>query len=208
MELQYFGANCTRILTKKASIIIDDNLGELGLKQQAKAGDIVVFTGAHGDLDVDSKIVIDRPGEYEISGVSIIGLAARAHMDEEGSKTATIFKLVSDDIRILVTGHVYPDLSEEQLETIGLVDIIIIPVGGNGYTLDGVGALKIIKQIEPKVIIPVHYADKAINYPVPQQDLKSVLQNMGIESKQTIQKLKIKNTEVPEGTELITLERQ
>lgn len=207
MELQYFGANCTRILTKKAGIIIDDNLDELGLKQQARAGDIVVFTGAHGDLDVDSKIVIDRPGEYEISGVSIIGLAARAHMDEEGSKTATIFKLVSDDIRILVTGHVYPDLSEEQLETIGLVDIIIIPVGGNGYTLDGVGALKIIKQIEPKVIIPVHYADKAINYPVPQQDLKSVLQNMGIESKQTIQKLKIKNTEVPEGTELITLER-
>ena len=56
-----------------------------------------------------------------------------------------------------------------------MVDVLFVPVGGNGYTLDAIGALKIIKKIEPKIIIPTHYADKAIKYEVPQADLDEVM---------------------------------
>lgn len=208
MEFQYYGANCVRIITKQASITIDDNLSELGLKSQTKAGDIAVFTGAHGEPGVDTKIVIDQPGEFEVSGVSVVGLPARAHMDEEGAKTATIFKLVTEDIKVLIAGHIYPDLTDQQLETIGLIDIMIVPVGGNGYTLDGTGALKVIKKVEPKLIIPVHYADKNVSYPVPQQELDTVLHSLGMEAKETVPKLKLKSSDLPEGTQLIVLERQ
>ncbi len=207
MEFQYYGANCMRIITKQASIIVDDNLGELGLKSQTKVGDIALFTGAHGEPDVDTKIIIDQPGEFEVSGVSVVGLPARAHIDEDGSKTATMYKLVAEDIKVLVTGHIYPDLSDQQLETIGLIDVMVIPVGGNGYTLDGVGALKIIKKVEPKLIIPVHYADKETSYPVPQQELGEVLHTLGMEAKETVAKLKLKSGDLPEGTQLIVLER-
>lgn len=208
MEFQYFGANCVRITTKQASVVVDDNLHELGLKSQIKAGDIAVFTGAHGEPNVDTKIIIDQPGEFEVSGISIIGLPMRAHMDDEGNKTATIYKITSDDIRILISGHIYPDLTDQQLETIGLIDIMIIPVGGNGYTLDGVGALKIIKKVEPKMVIPVHYADKAVAYPVPQQGLKEVLHTLGMEAKETIPKLKLKSSDLFDSTQLTILERQ
>lgn len=208
MEIQYYGANCIRLTTKQASITIDDNLKELGLKSQTKTGDILIFTSAHGEPEADAKIVIDQPGEYEIAEVSIVGLPARSHMDEEAGRTATIYKLTIDDIRVLVTGHIYPELSEQQLEDISLVDILIIPVGGNGYTLDGEGALKIIKQIEPKILIPVHYADKAVGYPVPMQELQSALSTLGMEAKQPQDKLKIKNTDISENLELVILARQ
>lgn len=208
MELQYFGANCLRLNVKKASLVIDDNLEDLGAKSVTKNGDIVLFTGPHGAPPSGAKLVIDHPGEYEVSEISIQGIAARAHTDEEGAKTVTIFKVVGDDIRLVVTGHIFPELNDDQLEAIGSIDVLVIPVGGNGYTLDAVGALKIIKKIEPKIVIPTHYADNTLNYPVPQQDLLTALKELSMEPKETVAKLKLKVNELAETTELIVLEHQ
>ena len=209
MELQYYGANCVRITTKKAGLTIDDNLAQLGAKSVAKAGDIVLFTGQREDFIKDPKLVIDQPGEYEVSGISIQGIPAQAHTDEAGKVSATIFKLIVDDIRIAVTGHIYPELNDKQLEAIGTTDILIIPVGGNGYTLDSVGALKVIKKIEPKLVIPVHYADKALKYPVPQQELDIALKELSMEPKETVDKLKLKSSDfVSDVTQLVILSRQ
>jgi L-ascorbate metabolism protein UlaG (beta-lactamase superfamily) len=208
MEIQYYGANCVRITTKKASITIDDNLSDLGAKSPMRAGDIAVFTGAHGEASVAPKLVIDQPGEYEVSDTSVYGIAARAHIDEPSQQTATIFKIVGDDIRLVALGHIYPDLSEAQLETLGTVDILLIPVGGNGYTLDPIGALKLIKKIEPKLIIPTHFADKGLKYPVPQQELANALHELSMEPKETVPKIKIKAGELADITQLIVLERQ
>lgn len=210
MEIQYFGANAIRISSKKASIIIDDNLASLGQKSVTKNDDIALFTGPHGDSSPSAveKIVIDKPGEYEVSDISIQGIAARSHIDEEGQKNATIFKIVEDDIKIVVTGHIYPDLSDEQLEAIGMVDVLIVPVGGNGYTLDGIGALKVIRKIEPKIVIPTHYEEKGLDYPVPQQPLAEALKSLAMEPKEKVQKLKIKPIELTDATQLIVLEKQ
>lgn len=208
MELQYYGANCIKISTKHANVIIDDNLAELGLKSITKKGDIVLFTGAHGEPAVETKLIIDMPGEFEVSNISVNGYSARAHMDEEDKRTATAYKITSDDTRIFVSGHIYPELNDDQLEDIGLIDILIVPVGGNGYTLDGIGAQKIIKQIDPKVTIPVHYQDKAVTYPVEQQDLDSAVKVFGMEIKETVDKLKIKGLDLNLGSQLIVLERQ
>lgn len=207
MELQYFGANCLRLSTKKASITVDDNLADLGLRAATKDGDITLFTGAHGEPAADARLVIDLPGEYEVSDISITGIPARAHIDEAGSYNATIYKLVVDDMRIVFLGHIYPELNEEQLEAIGTNDILVLPVGGNGYTLDATGALKMIKDIEPKVVIPTHYADKAINYPVPQAELDDALKNMSMEAQQRVAKIKLKAADLTDITQLVVLER-
>lgn len=207
MELQYYGANCIRIVTKKASITIDDNLAELGLKSVTKPGDVVLFTGPHGAPKADVKLVIDQPGEYEVSDTSIQGIAAQAHLDESGLK-ATMFKVIAEDIRVGILGHIYPELSEKQLERLGTVDVLIIPVGGNGYTLDPIGAIKLIKKIDPKLVIPTHYAAKGINYPVPQTDLSEALKIIALEPKETAPKIKIKAGEFDEGTHLVVLEQQ
>lgn len=207
MDIQFYGANCIRLSNKRASLVFDDNLADLGLNATTKAGEIALFTGPHGDPKAEVKLLIDYPGEYEVSNVSIRGVAARAHMDEEGQKTAVMYRLLMDDLRIAVLGHVYPELSEDQLEALGTVDVLLIPVGGNGYTLDGIGALKLIKKIEPKLVIPTHYADKNINYPMPQAELADALKNMSMEPKETVPKLKLKAGDLGDVTQLIVLER-
>lgn len=207
MELQFHGANCITLTTKNARLTIDDNLADLGAKSVAKAEDIILFTGAHGDPVKSERLIIDLPGEYEMSGVSIYGIPARAHIDEADMKTATMYKIVTEDLKILVTGHIYPELSERQLESIGMVDVMVIPVGGNGYTLDGVGALALIKKVEPKVVIPTHYDDKGLNFPVPQASLEDALQTLAMEVKETVSKLKLKSLELTESAQLIVLER-
>jgi L-ascorbate metabolism protein UlaG (beta-lactamase superfamily) len=205
MDLQFYGANCLSISHKGARIVIDDNLAELGAKSITKPDDVVLFTSHPHELN--ARLIFDSPGEYEVSDISIIGIAAQAHVDEPGKLTATIFKLVFGEQSLLITGHIDPKLSDKQLEAIGHVDILAVPVGGNGYTTDPTGALQIIKAIEPKVVIPTHYADKALKFPVPQQELAQALKELAMEPKETVTKLRLKPNELTDITQLIILER-
>ena len=208
MELQYYGANCIKLSTKKVSVVVDDTVASIGGTSPTKTGDIALFTVGPHTANKSVKIVIDEPGEFEVSDVSVQGIAARAHMDEEGKKSATIYKIIIDDIRVAVVGHVYPKLSNSQLEALNVIDVLIIPVGGNGYTLDSDGALKLIKDIEPKLVIPTHYADKALNYEVPQQTLQDALHGLSMEPVETTSKLKIKAADFADTAQLVILERQ
>ncbi len=210
MELQYYGANCLALTYKQVRIVIDDNLKSLGLKSITKPTDICLYTSS--DLAEDksnstARIVIDSPGEYEVGRVSVYGIEAQAHMDEPKQHTASIYKMIVGDLNIIVTGHIYPELTDNQLEAIGMVDVLIIPVGGHGYTVDSIGALKLIKLIEPKIVIPTHYADSTIQYPVPQDSLEDVLKNISMEPSETISKLKLKSADLTEGRKLIVLEK-
>jgi L-ascorbate metabolism protein UlaG (beta-lactamase superfamily) len=206
MDIQYYGANCIAITHKGRRVVVDDNLVDLGAKSIMKADDVVLFTSMH-QSEVPARLMLDGPGEYEVSDISVIGFSVRAHIDEQGQKNATMFKLVIGDRSVLITGHIYPDLTESLRESIGIVDILIVPVGGNGYTIDPVGALKLIKMIEPKVIVPTHYADPALNYPVPQQELAHALREIGMEPKEIVAKLRLKNDELSDVTQLIVLEK-
>lgn len=207
MDIQFYGANCVVLQNKHARVVIDDTLAELGAKSVAKEGDIALFTAPHKLVTSKPKIVIDMPGEYEVSNISVFGLQTRAHMDEEKQKSNTMYKLAWGDTNILVTGHIYPKLTEAELEAIGLIDIMFVPVGGNGYTTDATGALQLIKQIEPKLVIPTHYADSALSYEVPQQTLEEALKGLGMEPKETTKKLQHKPGDASDVTQLVVLEK-
>lgn len=207
MDIQFFGANCVVVTVGGARLVVDDNLASLGGKPVAKAGDVVLYTGAHGTAPEGVKLSIGMPGEYEASEVSVYGIQARAHIDEDKQKTATMYKLIAKDLRVLVTGHIHPKLKESELEKIGTVDVMVVPVGGNGFTLDPVGALGLIKEIEPKLVIPTYYADDKLTFPVPAQSLDQALQGLGMEPKERTTKLKLKHADLPEDTQLVVLEK-
>jgi L-ascorbate metabolism protein UlaG (beta-lactamase superfamily) len=192
MDLQFYGANCISLTYQGVRLLVDDNLADLGGKAITKAGDVALFTGPHAAPDVETRLTIDSPGEFEVSAFSIYGIPVRAHIDEEGKSNATMFRLEAGDVRVLVTGHIYPELSDDQLEKIGMIDVLVIPVGGNGYTLDPAGALHLIKEIEPKMVIPTHYADNALQFPVPQQSLDDAIKALAMEPVQAPGKLKLK----------------
>lgn len=205
MELQYFGGNCLKITTKKISLVVDDNLDKLGGKNIIKDQDIALFSSDAPAVLPKAKLVISGPGEYEVAGVSVMGIAARGHADEAGQETAVIFKIIADDISVIVTGHIQPDLTDQQLEAIGRVDVLAIPVGG-GITLDGAEAAKVIREVEPKIIVPTYFANPKTKYPTDVAELSEALKNLGMEPAETVPKLKLKGGELPETAKLMVLE--
>lgn len=207
MDIQFYGANCVVISTKQVRLVFDENLESLGAKSIVREGDVCLFTSAHEAAVAGAKMVIDMPGEYEVNGINIRGLQSRGHMDQEGERNATMYKVTVGDVRVLVTGHIYPKLSDGKLEDIGIVDIMFVPVGGNGYTLDPTGALQVIKQVEPKLVVPTHYADGTLKYEVPQQTLEEALKGIGMEPKETVKKLQFKPGEASDTTQLVVLEK-
>lgn len=117
-----------------------------------------------------------------------------------------MYKFIVDDTSILIVGHIYPELSDTQLEAIGSIDVMLVPVGGNGYTLDGVGAFKLVKTIEPKMVIPTHYEDERLAYPVPQQPLEQALKAFGMEPSERTSKLRLKGGVLDGTLQLVVLE--
>lgn len=207
MEIQYYGANCVAITVKQARVVVDDNLSSLGLKSITKPDDIVIKTSKL-IADQPARFTADVPGEYEMAGISINGIAARGYTDKEDEMNSVIYVVSAGDLKAVIVGHISPDLSDDQLEKIGLVDIALIPVGDSGYTLDGTGALQIIKKIEPKVVIPTHYADKAVKYEVSQVELSESLKAMGMEADEPLVGYKPKPSELTDNIQLVILQRQ
>lgn len=193
-EVEYKGANCVVISSKKASIVVDPKLSLVGLKDASVKDAVELATEARFAVNsADAKLVIEGPGEYGIADFDIRGVAAQRHLDAETDpKASTIYRIEAGDIRAAVIGNIYEKLSEDQLEEIGIVDVLIIPVGGSGYTLDATGAATITRQIDPKAVIPVHYADPAIKYEVPQSDLETFTGELGVAVEET-PKLKLKS---------------
>jgi L-ascorbate metabolism protein UlaG (beta-lactamase superfamily) len=205
MDMQFYGANCIVLSNKNNRVVIDDTLTTLGAKSVIKDGDICLFTGDYPAITAKPKVILDMPGEYEVSNVSIFGLQARAHMDED-KKSAVMYKITWGDVKVLVTGHVFPKLTEAELESIGMIDVMFVPVGGNGYTLDATGAMQLIKQVEPKIVVPTHYNDSRLNYEVPQAELEDALKTLGMEPKETTTKFQFKPAETTDTTQLVVLE--
>lgn len=205
MEIQFYGANCVRLSNKKTSLVVDDNLAKLGLKPVMQADDIALYTWPE-PADGRGRFLINGPGEYEISEISIRGIPVRAHIDSEGTRT-TIYNLQVQDLAIGILGHIYPDLNDEQLEAFGLVDVLVIPVGGNGYTIDATAAAQLIKKLEPKIVIPTHYADRALKYEVPQAELQVFLSEMGITEPEYLNSFKLKESELGDKTRVVVLNR-
>ena len=193
MDIEYKGGNCVSLTVKKNVVVTDPKNSGLGLKDQGAnvALQLVTqpqFVASHGD----DTLVIDGPGEYEVANISIHGVAAQAHTDTaDAPKKATMYSVAAEDISVAVVGHIYPELSEDQLEQLGVIDVLVVPVGGGGYTLDAAGAVSVVRKIGPKIVIPTHYADSSTKYEVPQADVEAFIKELGAPVEET-NKLKLK----------------
>jgi hypothetical protein len=180
-EVEYKGANCVSISTKKGTIVADPKLSLVGLKDASVKDAIELSTEARFALNADTaRLNIEGPGEYGIADFDIHGIAAQRHLDSAADpKITTIYRIEAGDVRVALLGNIYEKLTEAQLEEIGLIDVLILPVGGNGYTLDATGAASLTRQIDPKIVVPIHYADPALKYEVQQDSLDVFLKELG-----------------------------
>jgi L-ascorbate metabolism protein UlaG (beta-lactamase superfamily) len=180
MEVQYYGANSLKFSTKKSVIAVDPESNITTLKSDLKkVNTILVTQDGLGPKQLDGVFIVDSPGEYEFEDYSVKGIPAGGHTNASGDKSATMYWINSNDVRVLVVGHIDSKLTEEQLEAIGMVDVVVIPVGGSGYTLDAAGAASVVRAIEPKLVIPVHSGDDGLGYEVPQQEIELFVKELG-----------------------------
>lgn len=208
-DIEYKGGNTIVIATKKVSVVSDPRQSLIGLKDLAGKDAVQLATEDRFAIrDSSYRLVIDGPGEYEVADVSIRAVPASRHIDApDAPQLSTIYQIEIGDVRLALLGNIGPDLSDLQLESIGVVDIAVVPVGGGGYTLDATSAAKIIRQLEPKIVIPVHYSDGVLTYEVPQDTVDTFVKELGAPV-ETVTKLKVKNhTSIPDSLTTIVIER-
>lgn len=209
-DIEYKGGNTVIVATKKVSVVIDPKQSVLGLKDLVVKDAVQLATEARFAVESDSyRLRIESPGEYEIADVSIRGVSARRHIDTDTDAPAsTMYQLEIGGVRIAALGNVAPQFSDDQLEAIGVVDIVILPVGGGGYTLDATAAAALVRQLEPKVVIPVHYADTALAYEVPQDTIDTFTSELGAPVENVGSKYKVKAiSAIPQTLTTVVLDR-
>ncbi|MEK7616409.1 MAG: MBL fold metallo-hydrolase [Patescibacteria group bacterium] len=169
MTVTWYGQACFRLEGKDTRVLIDPFEGKIGLRAPRINDQIICVTHEHYDHNnvegaSPETFVICGPGEYEKSSVQIVGVGSY-HDNNHGADRGlnTIYVIKFEDITLCHLGDLgQSELSDEQIETIGGVDILFVPVGGT-YTIDGKQAVGIVKQIEPKIIIPMHYKVPGLN---------------------------------------------
>ena len=216
MIINWKGQSCFQISTTPikngtVSLVIDPFDEGLGLKVPKLQADILMISHDHKDHSNTKAVsgeylLIDGPGEYDVKTIFIQGIDS-FHDNVEGKEKGvnTIYVIESEDIRVCHLGDLgQKELTTEQLEKIGDVDILIIPIGGT-YTLDSDEAVKIMSQIEPKIIIPMHYHIPGLKLKIDGVD--SFLKSLGIKKIETLPKLTIKKKDIStEEVKIIQLE--
>jgi len=208
MNITWYGQSYFKITGKNVTVVTDPFDAKIGLKPPRTEANIVTISHPHHDhnnLDVikGEPVIIDSPGEYSVKGVEIQGIDSY-HDSNQGKErgTNTIYTIEVDDIKICHLGDLGQNLSDEQIDKIGNVDILLIPVGGV-YTIDAEQAIEVINQIEPRIVIPMHYKVQGLTINLDTLDKFS--KEMGVSK--TLPKLSIKKKELPsENTEVVVLE--
>ncbi len=209
MNITWYGQSCFKITVQtqkakeKVSLITDPFSDKVGLKLPKIEGDVFLFSHDHYDhanKDVVSRdaFVVDSPGEYEVKGVFIQGIPS-FHDEKKGEERGlnTIYTIEAEDVRICHLGDFgEAELSDKQLQEIGDVDVLMIPVGGV-YTIDAKGATKVISQIEPRMVVPMHY--KIDGLKVELEELENFLKAIGEKSAEKEEKLILQKKNLPSG---------
>jgi L-ascorbate metabolism protein UlaG (beta-lactamase superfamily) len=209
-DIEYKGGNGIIIAGKKTQVVIDPKLSLVGLKDLPVKDAVVLATEPRFMVsDNNARLFIEGPGEYEIGEVSVKGTSATRHLDTSADEAvSTLYRLEIGEVRIAIIGNIASKVSEDQLESIGVVDIVIIPVGGRGYTLDAVDATTIVRQIDPRIVIPVHYADDVLSYEVSQDDLELFIKELAAPVETVGAKYKVKSAAtIPQVLTVVTIDR-
>lgn len=205
MNIVWYGHSCFKLQGKDVSLVTDPFGKEIGLKPPATSADIVTISHEspnHNNRDAikGEPFIIDGAGEYENKKVVIKGVASLSN-NEKGqlSSSNTIYIITFEDIRICHLGDLgEKSLSTEQLHSIGEVDILFVPVGGS-VALSAKDAGAIIGQIEPRVIIPMHYKIPGAKGNLEKmEDIRLFCQDHNLNMDETVSKVSFKKKDLPE----------
>jgi len=209
MDITWYGHSCFRLTERgKAAVVTDPYNGDIGYKLPRKLrADIVTISheaSGHNNRDWPrSTYVISGPGEYEIGGVFVIAVAM--HHPDEPARQNIVYVLDFDGLNVLHLGDLSYVPTQSEVETLGAVNVALVPVGG-GNALNASQAAEVISLIEPDIIIPMHY--KTPHTPLELEPLDKFLKVMGLGNVQPQEMLRVSAAEIPEQPQVVVLEPQ
>jgi L-ascorbate metabolism protein UlaG (beta-lactamase superfamily) len=208
MEITWNGYACFRLKGKNATVITDPFPPDIGYSMEKQSAQIVTVSHNHPNHSFSQAVggepkVVSRPGEYEIGGVLIIGLATY-HDDEKGSVLGknNVFAIEVDDVNICHLGDLGHALSANQIEELGNIDVLLIPVGG-GSTISATQAAALVRTLEPKIVIPMHY--KTLTLAKQIDGVDKFLKEMGLTEIASQPKLTVTKSSLPPSTQVVVL---
>lgn len=213
MDITWYGQSFIKIKGKSATVLIDPFDPQFtGLKLPKDLGaQVVLSTHAHGDHSNTNAVeghplVVAGPGEYEASGVTVVGVET-FHDKSQGAERGknTLYHILMDGIKVVHVGDLGHLLTEEQTSQIDSeVDILMLPVGGV-FTIDAEEAAKVVAQLEPKIVIPIHYKIPELKFELG--EVGPFLKEMGAENVEPVSKLTVTKDKLPEETTVMLLNR-
>src|SRR6266487_1284667 len=211
MEISWLGHSCFQLRGKNVTLITDPFSPQLGHSLGKISAPIVTISHNHPGHNYAVGVggnprVVRGPGEYEISDVLITGVASY-HDDKHGQNLGrnTIYIIHMDELVICHLGDLGHILQEEQLEEVADADVLLIPIGGH-HTLNAAQAAEIISQVEPRIIIPMHYQTAAFEGKRDSLDpLDKFCREMGVESITPQPKYSVTRSNLPAETQVVIL---
>lgn len=214
MNINWRGQSCFQISSNgNVNLVIDPFSEDIGLKLPKMEADVLLVTHQHDDHNNVKAIggnpfVIQGPGEYDIKDFFVQGIHS-FHDDvsgkERGANTIYTIEGGPEDIKLCHLGDLgQKELTAEQIEKIGEVDILMIPVGGV-FTLSAKEAVNVMAQIEPRITIPMHYQLPKLKIKI--NGVEDFLKELGIKKPESLAKLSIKKKDIsPEEAKVIILQ--
>lgn len=207
MEITWLGHACVRIRTKQATVLMDPFERAGGLDMGRPTADIVTVSHdhpLHGHVAgvKGQPLVIDGPGEYEVQGVQILGVATSLKPEQTGEKGGRniAFLIGAEGLHIAQLGHIGVQPTAEDAEPLSNVDILILPIGEEA--LDPEPAARTVRLLEPSIVIPVGYRSNGEQDP----RLKAFLAATGIEPEPPVAKFSTQGRSLGEGQRIVLLE--
>lgn len=209
MEITWYGHACFRLRDKGATVVTDPYDQSIGYTLPKVRADIVTVSHNHADHNYVSGIkgspkVVDGPGEYEIKGVFITGIAT-FHDRKKGAQRGrnAVFLFEFDGLTVCHLGDLGHVPTQAQVEVLSDVDILLIPVGGVS-TIGATQAAEVISLLEPKIVIPMHYKTKALT--IKLASVNRFLQEMGLKKLAAQESLKVTASTLPDETQIVLLD--
>jgi L-ascorbate metabolism protein UlaG (beta-lactamase superfamily) len=208
LDVTWLGHGCFRLRGRGAAVVTDPYPPAIGLKLQRMEADIVTVSHDHENHNYTQAVreayEIRGPGEYEVAGVSVIGIPT-FHDAEKGAKHGrnTVYLIEIDDLRVCHLGDLGHKLDDVEAEIVSAPDVLLVPVGGR-TSINAAQAAEVVRQLEPRFVVPMHYAIQGLKLDL--DPLDKFLKELGLTAPEAQPKLSVQRSSGEYDTKVVVLE--
>jgi len=208
LDVTWLGHGCFRLRGRSAAAVTDPYPPAIGLKLGRLDANLVTVSHDHENhaytQAVRDAYEIHGPGEYEVAGVSVVGLPTY-HDTEKGARYGrnTVYLFEIDDMRVCHLGDLGHKLDDVEAEAVASADVLLVPVGGHA-SLNAAQAAEVVRQLEPRYVVPMHYAIPGLK--VSLDPVERFLKEMGLTTVEAQPKLSVQKSSGEYDTKVVVLE--